>query len=156
MPRDAIDVVYGIAVFVVIGLVPLVSLFTAYLVTKNDSVAIGYMAAGALMMVAYSICSPVRGLEINEEGIRFQRWFGYPKFLAWARIISIRPATRSELLLQGWLRFPLREETSCMTSLGHYRIEWTEDFRFFPPLDCKQFEAAVEHYGKLKIEDSSR
>lgn len=88
-------------------------------------------------------------LRIDQAGIRFGRRAGRPAFLPWNSIRSIRPASRREVVLRGWLLPPIppREATRSMTSVGHYRIEWEGGYTFYPPLEELAFRSAVERWA---------
>jgi hypothetical protein len=125
------------------------------------------LAAGALLLLVYEAFGPgptililpllsigfslhaVEWLRIDEQGIRFGRRWGTPKFLPWTAVRHIRPATRREVVLFGWLwpPFPPREATRALTSVGHYRIEWEGGYCYFPPDDEGTFRRAVERWG---------
>jgi hypothetical protein len=74
---------------------------------------------------------------------------GARKKIPWANVESIEEASQAELVLRGWLwpRFPPREYTASMTSIGHYRICWQGGTAYFPPKDVQQFLYAV-HVGR--------
>lgn len=90
----------------------------------------------------------VTHLTLSSEGIRFHRILGGPKFLPWKRVRSIVPASRSEVVLKGWLWpiFPAREMSSSLSSLGHYRIEWDKGSCYFPPTQPEAFEKFFKQY----------
>jgi hypothetical protein len=96
---------------------------------------------GALLIRARAVGS----LRLNAEGVRFVRRWGSPGLVPWERIRIIRPASRWEVIWQGWLQTPLnpREATTTMSSEGHYRIEWDTGVAFFPPVDEGAFRQAV-------------
>jgi hypothetical protein len=102
----------------------------------------------ALLSIAFSLHA-VEWLRIDEQGIRFGRRWGSPKFLPWAAVRRVRPATRREVVLYGWLLPPIppREATRALTSVGHYRIEWEGGYCYFPPEDEGTFRRAVERWG---------
>ena len=90
----------------------------------------------------------VRDISIDENGIRFRRFLGSPRFLSWARISSIHEVTREELIVHGWIWpiLPAREMSNSLTSLGHFRIQFGRRWVYFPPEDRSRFSAAVQKY----------
>lgn len=85
-------------------------------------------------------------LRCDEEGLEFVRALGNPGKILWSEIESIEPPSPDEVMLQGWLwpRFPMREMTPTLTSVGHYRIRWAGGVAYFPPRDARQFLYAME------------
>jgi hypothetical protein len=101
-----------------------------------------------VVMCVLMLCFMVSRLSIDGAGVAFKRSLGQPRFLRWSDIQSIRPAPRREVFLQGWLRpWPTREPTRTMSAYGHYRIEWTGGFLFFPPKDPALFQRAVGKFA---------
>jgi hypothetical protein len=91
-------------------------------------------------------------LKIDSTGLTFGRRAGGPKHLAWGDIHSITPAPRREVVLHGWLWPPLRprEATRCMSSLGHYRIEYEGGYCYFPPANEEEFLGALAYWRTLR------
>lgn len=147
-PRDWIDVLVGLPV----GLFQAVFLF---LLPSFVSWAVsGSQLVGILTCVILSVIwhlFVVWGIEISPEGIRFRRTSGFPKFLPWGEIESIKPATRREVVLKGWLWpvFPAREMTLSLSAMHHYRIEWKGNFCFFSPVDPEGFEHSIGTYYRM-------
>ncbi len=120
-----------------------------YLLTRS---AIWAQLAGiaAFLPLALSVALHAVGwLKLDSSGITFGRRLGTPKRLRWDQITEIRPATPSEVIRQGWLWPALwpREATRSLTSEGHYRIQWDQQFCFFPPADEHAFRSAVERWA---------
>ena len=71
---------------------------------------------------------------------------GSPGKIPWADVESIEPASPDEVVVHGWLwpRFPMREMTPTLTSVGHYRIRWQGGAAYFPPRDVQQFLYAMD------------
>ncbi len=142
LPRDAGDfaVALSISVLQIGSLFVLPSLVAGFLA---HSPAVGEYTFFFLLVVFLSFT--VEKITIDRSGVRFHRFFGSPKLLAWKRIVAVEEAPRSELILHGWVwpLFPAREMTACMSSVGHYRITWDDGYCYFPPADARQFEACV-------------
>lgn len=58
-------------------------------------------------------------------------------FVVWDGVEEIAPATRREVVLKGvlWSPFPPREATPSLTGLGHFRIRFDGNVRYFSPRD---------------------
>jgi len=105
-------------------------------------------AAVFCLVVAVVLALPtVLRLEIGPCGLRFVRIAGSPRRLSWSEISDIAPAGRREILLRAWLTWPPLEATSCLSSLGHYRIQFTGGVAYFPPRDAAEFEALLREHG---------
>lgn len=152
-PVDWLDYIHGFIAMLTMccGLVLLgiAGLGLLSLVTNKEQA----VAGGVLVAMACCLVFPalnVWHLVLDTQGIRFSRLIGWPKSLRWTEITSIRPASRREVLVDGWLwpPFPPREMTAAMTTVGHLRIE-TRDGRvtFFPPADYSAFIDAVQSLG---------
>jgi hypothetical protein len=107
-----------------------------YLTDSFDMAALAYLALG-LNWLAWSVTK----LELSPKGVRFVRWFGSPKFIAWEDIRAIEPSSPKELILQGWLwpLFPAREMTFSLTAQGHYCFRYIDGYAYFPPVDEAAF-----------------
>jgi hypothetical protein len=142
LPRGGADlaVALAIAALQAAWLFILPSLVAGYL---THSSAVGEYTFLGLLVVFLSFS--VEKLTIDQDGIRFHRLFGSPKFLAWERIVEVEEAPQSELIIRSWIwpPFPAREMTACLSSIGHYRITWDGGYCYFPPADVPQFEALV-------------
>ena len=94
------------------------------------------------------LCFSVWSMTLSQEGIRFHRLFGSPKFLPWRMVHAIDIAPRWELITKGWFwpLLPAREMTASLTSLQHYRISWGGGFCYFPPADTTAFEQYVARH----------
>jgi hypothetical protein len=101
----------------------------------------------ALFVVILVALLHVERLEVDPEGLRFVRRIGYPRRLRWSEIIEIVPVGRCEVLLRGWLSWPPEEPTTCMSSVGHYRIRFVGGVVYYPPKDAAQFEALIGARG---------
>jgi hypothetical protein len=142
LPRDGADlaVALAIAALQTTWLFVLPSFFAGFL---THSSAIGECTFFVLLAVFLSFS--VEKITVDQDGLRFHRLFGSPKFLAWERIVEVKEAPRNELIFRGWIwpPFPPREMTACLSSIGHYRITWDDGYCYFPPADAPQFEALV-------------
>jgi hypothetical protein len=150
LPRDFIDV----CVLLPVGVFQAVLLFgipglIAFVASRSLGHALVYSLLIALLAscIAYSffLLFMVRRLTVTADGLRFHRVFGSPKFLSWERIRSVDVASRTELILRGWLwpLFPSREITPCLSALQHYRITWDKHFCYYPPACIEDFEQHV-------------
>ena len=150
--RDGIDVLSSLLLCleaaVVLGLVFAVCGIAAY-GWLPDEVGVYVGLAGAFILLQaggiYELLCRVRRLRVDAAGIAFGRRLGKPKFLAWGQIRGIRPATRSEVFIHAWLWLWL-EPTKSESTAGHYRIEWDDGCRFFPPKDPALFENAIRKF----------
>lgn len=158
-PRDLTDVLVGLLVALpTLGV--LYGIPAAIVVSVGGSWTLALVAAAlgaALFTLFISPLFTIRGLKISADGLRFDRVLGRPKFLAWSQIHRIRPATRREVVLWGWLLppFPAREATRSTSSIGHMRIEWGRRYRFFPPNDPRLFEEAVGRWFAIDTEEQN-
>ena len=155
LPRDVLDVVIGLPIGLVhvaicaAGPVALVTLsFLGLGWTTEHALLAGALAFIALAVVALGFT--VRRLEIDSQGIRFVRILGSPKFLEWAQIDEIAPASRSEVVIHGWLWpiFPPNEATATLTALGHFRIRFGSETRYFPPANPDEFVQFVDQFRR--------
>lgn len=106
----------------------------------------------AFVWCVSAVSRTVVSVSVDEDGLHFQRRFRSPDDWPWDTINAIRPATRWEVAWHGWIG-PLlkpRERTSCMSALGHYRIQGKTDYCFFPPKNAGAFiEAVARHRPEL-------
>ncbi len=143
LPRDLIDVLVGAPIGILQAVVALG--VPAFIV--GITVGVGAGAITFLLLYAASFLFLVRSLEIEQEGITFRRVLGTPKRLLRSEITSIEEASRSEVLVHGWLWPPwpaAREMTACLSAQKHFRIRWKKGFCYFPPQDLQQFKTAIE------------
>lgn len=106
-----------------------------------------------LLIAAAFLLFTIRSARISSAGIRFVRILGQPRFLAWQEIVDVSEAPRLEVLIHGWSvpRFPPREITSASTTMGHFRIQWTGGWLYFPPAEVGQFRKLVQqHIGRAE------
>lgn len=98
-----------------------------------------------LFLNVFFVLMAVSRIDITDEGIRFVRMLGGPRFIAWNAVKQVEVAPRKELIVRGWLwpMFPPREFTTSLTSLGHYRIAFGDRVVYFAPKDEAGFVAAV-------------
>jgi hypothetical protein len=139
LPRDATDILVFLFVALPLQLFPMFGAPFILMYWASDSVDLAFLAVltiyGVFMMFA------VWSLRLDTRGIEFRRLLGTPKFLRWDEITSIRPATRMEVVKDGWLwpLFPAREMTACLSARDHIRFEFDSGFCFFPPEDADEF-----------------
>ena len=127
--------------------VPLLVVFFApftvvLLASESAAAAMILLVAQYVALLLFSVWS----LTLSTTGIRFRRVLGSPKELPWARVQSVLPASRAEVILKGWFGLPPKELTACLSTQGHYRINWPEGYCYFAPADAIAFESYVLSY----------
>jgi hypothetical protein len=139
LPRDAIDILVILFVALPLQLFPMFGAPFILVYWASGSVDLAFLAVVAIYGVFMMFT--VWSLRLDARGIEFRRLVGRPKFLRWDEITSIRPATRVEVVKDGWLwpLFPARETTACLSAKDHIRFEWDSGFCFFPPEDADDF-----------------
>jgi hypothetical protein len=122
----------------------------AYVFTGSAHAAWVGLYAGWMLVVATVVLTVVHWMRIDERGITLGRRVGR-KFVAWEDVTEIRPATRREVVVDGWLWPPVppREATRCLSSIGHYRIDHRGGHFYFPPADEHQFLGALEYWRSI-------
>ena len=148
LPRGLVD----FAISSVVGVFQTFILFgapaaIAFFLTGSTAITFGTFCVAYVFFLLFC----VRHISLGEDGIKFHRLLGTPKFLPWSRITSISPASRRELILRGWLWpiFPAREMTASLTSLNHYRIAWVDGFCYYPPRDAHDLETySASRFGQ--------
>lgn len=139
LPRDAADLFIFLFVCLPFQFFPLFGIpFLAGFLVAGSVIAGIFMILSVYVLI---LLFTVWTLRVSETGIEFRRIFGSPKFLEWTEFSSIRPATRREVILRGWLwpLFPAREMTACLSARDHVRFEGPFGVCFFPPGDTKEF-----------------
>ncbi len=154
-PVDVLDLLIGVVnvllvLAVVIALPAVAALATLWLLGPGPRAAVVCVVLGlpTLCWCVWMGLRVVKSVSIDEEGLHFQCVSGRSDDWPWQTIVSIRAASRKEVVWDGWIR-PLlnpRERTSCMSALGHYRIEGETDYCFFPPKNPEAFVEAVARY----------
>lgn len=156
-PVDVLDIAIGavyatLALAVVMGIPFGISLGLEAAfnpVSPELAFAIALLLFGpGVLWYAWVLSQIVVSVTADDDGLHFQRRFRSSEDWPWATIVAIRPATRREVAWDGWIR-PLlnpRERTTCMSALGHYRIQGTTDYCFFPPKNPEAFVEAVARY----------
>lgn len=149
LPRDALDILILLFVISPFQLFPLfgVPFLVGTWVTGSIEVGFLMIVAVYVLFLLFSVWS----LQVTQEGIKFRRLLGSPKFVPWTKMSSIRAASRTEVIIRGWLwpLFPAREMTACLSARGHVRFEGPFGVRFFPPKDTEGFLKIVSeiHFG---------
>lgn len=136
-PRDVRDAFIAvIALFLIAAAVLLLGYVPLRLWLEPFDAAIGALLLAALAVAALGLYS-VSAIELDDTGIRFRRFAGRPRFLAWDNLTAVRRADRAEVVLRGWLLPPLppRAAARSITSVGHYRFDWKGGSCYFPPAD---------------------
>jgi len=155
--RDALDFAYA-TVYVALGLLAALCLAVLlyFLLSRLGLFTVdGRVRAALLIAFAPLLLFPlfnIWSIVVGADGIRFRRLLGWPRFLDWAEIAAIEPATRRDVFVNGWLWPPLppREITTAMTTLGHFRITSKGGrYLFYPPADSEVFLEAVKRFGHL-------
>jgi hypothetical protein len=149
-PVDALDILIGMTN---------VALALAVLIGLPFGIGIGLQIVGspfssllflipALLWSIWAGSRTVVSVSIDEIGLHFQRHLRSTDDWHWETLTAIRPATRWEVTWYGWIG-PLlrpRERTSCMSTIGHYRIQGKTDYCFFPPKNPEAFVEAIARY----------
>jgi hypothetical protein len=152
-PRDAVDVIAGIP----LGLLAVIELNIAPTVVTLITLRLagaGWIQSAAVAFLFYFaigvliLLHAVSRLELDADGIRFVRLLGWPRFIPWSEINDISPATRREVLLHAWLwpPWPRRDSTASLTALGHFRIVFGNQVRYFPPSNPEEFALQVGNF----------
>ncbi len=146
LPRDATDVFIFLLVCLPFQFLPLfgVPFLAGFFVTASPFAGLCMIVSVYLLILLLTVWS----LRVSESGIEFRRIFGAPKVLKWTEVSSIRPASRREVILQGWLwpLFPAREMTACLSARDHVRFEGSFGVCFFPPGDLKEFFRLIDGF----------
>jgi hypothetical protein len=150
MPRSFSDILINLLIAIPLqlgGLFILPGLVT-YFIFHSQTLALMVPLATYIAFLSLSVWS----LNLSNDGIHFRRLLGSPKVLPWSDVVSIEVAPRWELIRKGWLwpLMPAREMTASFTSVGHYRITWTEGYCYFPPLDTVIFNSQVTKFLKSR------
>ncbi len=157
MTRDFCEVLLFFVIFplqiVPIFILPPLLVFVVTLMTgvnSDTSFGLAFLTFSVLYFIwmTFSVWS----LRLSEKGIEFVRLFGKPKLLLWNEITDIAEAPRKEILIKGWLwpMFPCREMTACLSALRHFRISWSKDCCYFPPVDADNFLKLVGEFKNKK------
>lgn len=150
--RDGVDGL--VSLFAAIAILALLAIPVAllggiaYWLTGSSGATYAVVVATALIVVVTASSTAVHWLKIDTTGLVFGRVAGTPKAIRWEDVVSIRPASRKEVVLNGWLWPPLppREATRCTSSLGHFRIDYAGGYIYFPPSDAEEFMGAVAYW----------
>ena len=113
----------------------------AFLITHSVILAATTFIIVYLIFLAFSVWS----LSASDHGLRLHRLLGGPRLIPWGHITSVREVSRAEVILDGWFwpLFPRRESTPCLSSLGHFRIDFDGRHIYYPPRDVDQFRQFV-------------
>lgn len=148
-PRDLLDglvcLAAGAAALALTAVLAAVPAAAVYLATRSGYAATGALVAAGLLAACMVTLTLVHWMRIDATGLRLGRLAGWPKSVRWEDVTGIRPASRSEVIVRGWLLPPVppREATRCLSSLGHYRIDYRGGYFFYPPADEERFLKAV-------------
>ena len=151
----------GLVIVVLVGLPALAGVVAIWLLGSGASLG-GVLKYVLLLPTVIWLMSlgfrTVKIATIDDEGLHFHKTSGGSEDWPWETIVAIRPATRWEVAWEGWLR-PLlnpRERTSCMSTLGHYRIQGRSDYRFFPPNSAEAFLSAIAEHAPERLHLQAR
>lgn len=152
VPYDAVDC----AVAVAVGTIQFFMLFLApamvvYLVTQSLFPACAILAMMYLLILSWL----VRSVVVGENGIRFIRLLGKPKFLSWQAITAVEEVRRREVVFFGWLWpiFPAREMTATLTSQHHFKVRWRDGYCYFAPKEYFLFSDLVCRHRMASKQD---
>lgn len=149
--RDARDglltLASGVAIIAMVSAMAAFPGLAAYALTGSSAAGMWGFMAGWIAAIYVMLFTLVHWLRIDAVGLRLGRHAGL-RVVRWEDVTGIRPASRREVILHGWLFPPVppREATRCSSSLGHYRIDHRRGYFYFPPADEKQFLGAVEFW----------
>lgn len=136
-PRDARDAFIAVVVTFLVGAALFLVGYVAVDFFRGPrTAAIVGLVVVALALGWVALCT-VRGIELDDTGVRFLRTAGRPRFVSWDNLKGVQRADRAEVVLRGWLLPPLamRACNASLTSLGHYRFDWPGGSTYFPPAD---------------------
>jgi hypothetical protein len=138
----------GVAIVAMCGVGVAIPAALVYAATGSATTASLVLYAGLMVVLVAIAMTVVHWMRLDARGITLGRRSGGPRFVAWNDVTGIRPATRREVIVDGWLWPPVppREATRCPSSLGHFRIDHRGGHLYFPPADPAQFLGAVEHW----------
>ena len=145
-PRDARDAFIAIVATFLIAAALFLIVFVGIDLFRGPRTA-AIVASGAVALaLGWVAARAVRGIELDDTGIRFMRPAGRPRFVSWDNLKGARRADRAEVVLRGWLLPPLalRACNASLTSLGHYRFDWPGGSTYFPPADEAALLTALE------------
>jgi hypothetical protein len=145
-PRVATQDWLDVLLAALLGVLLAVALFglpaiIVFLVTHSTLAAVATFVIVYLCFLAFSVWS----LSGSDYGLRLHRLLGGPRVIPWSQITSIREVCRAEVIIQGWLwpLFPPREFTPCLSSVGHFRIDYDGGHIYYPPRDIEKFRSFV-------------
>ena len=146
LPRDARDAFIAVVATFLIGAALFLVGFAVVDLFRGPRTAaiVGFIIA--LVALGSIALRTVRGIELDDTGIRFRRMVGGPRFLSWDNVTAVRRADRAEVVLRGWLLPPIppRAPARSVTSIGHYRFDWKGGFCYFPPAEEAALIAHLE------------
>ena len=122
--------------------------WVGYLLRGFDGTFLGLL--GPLLMLYWMRKVSVLRLELDEHGVHIKRLLSSTETIAWDQIESVQSVTRKELVEEGWLCWPPKEQTFSMTAQGHYRIRHKNGVFYYPPADPQAFEAAVAQFRNVR------
>src|SRR2546421_6884636 len=143
LPRDGTDIMIGLFLVLPVQILPFFNAppAVAFFVGRAFGWTFlrSFECAFAILLVIYLIwiAFTVWSLRLSKSGLQFVRLFGRPTFLQWDQITEISEAPRREVVVRAWLvaRFPSREITPSLYALRHFRIQWSNDYCYYPPED---------------------
>lgn len=89
-------------------------------------------------------------LELDERGIHVKRLLAPTETIPWDQVEAVAPVSRKELVMDGWVCWPPKEQTFSMTAQGHYKIRHQRGTFYFPPADPQLFEHTVAQLRHTK------
>ncbi len=156
-PRDEADVkigwTYAAVTFplMLLAMVAMIAGFawlgSALLHSANGGI---FALLGPLVFVFLLRKISVLRLELDERGVHIKRLLAPTETIAWDKIEEISSVSRKELVLEGWVCWPPKEQTFSMTAQGHYKIRHSRGTFYFPPADPQLFERTVAQLRHTK------
>ena len=161
-PQDINDIMVGCFITPYIlfwqgTFVILPSLYIGSLLCNDQHLKYIFGLSIAIPLLLLTLLFTVKSIKISENGIRFVRYLGWPKYIKWSDIKRVvKNVPRKELIVKGWVWpvYPFAKEmTASLTSIGYYKIEWTDDYCYFPPATPSKFEDVVQKYNRIESAD---
>ncbi|HEX6587787.1 MAG TPA: hypothetical protein VF039_02100 [Longimicrobiales bacterium] len=136
-PRDPRDAFIAVVVTFLTAAALFLAVFVIVDAFRGAATAAIVALTGVALALGWVALRVVRGIELDDTGVRFVRTAGAPRFVSWDRLVAVRRADRGEVVLRGWLLPPLmmRACNASLTSIGHYRFDWAGGSAYFPPAD---------------------
>ncbi|MGC1272931.1 MAG: hypothetical protein WBC44_04435 [Planctomycetaceae bacterium] len=134
LPRDLLDVLLQIPmifvgmVYQVVGSVLSFACLRLLGFSMEAAVLLALVIGLAFLIdVALLLSLPAcRSVTLDRDGLRFRRYFGPEKRVAWSDLVRVTEVSRWEVFFRVWIwpGFPPRGSYWCGSTLRQFRIEW--------------------------------